>query len=389
MSAIWTALNNPISRPISYRAQKIMLEAFKEGWFRSCHLEDIIYESDHRLDDLRHTVDVKALSEALGYRWSNITYRPRLQSIGVSYSYALPIAGLAALLVDLEKLGFQFDPGPVIEKIRPALLKQKILTDDELTVFWSPRIRGKADISLHVEEEDRSYGGFKEGRFPNGYRYSAMLRADGQPFSLTIKGPKHRHISRPKETLCDTCGYKWWRGDPDSSQSHRKEHKWRMHVLAPQPNELMIEAKRAENDAELVTTVSPAWKHQEIYRRAFAFKREMRFDFVQWQSSSGDDDPHVHGFLFTNEDGVIVGAVAFRLREPEAPYSPHWGLQWAWIAPPFRRQGILASRWPMLRERFGDFVVEGPVSEAMQSFLIKRGDTALLRWPESRNATDA
>ena len=31
----------------------------------------------------------------------------------------------------------------------------------------------------------------------------------------------------------------------------------------------------------------------------------------------------------------------------------------------------MSRRWPMLRERFGDFVIEPPLSEAMAAFAAK------------------
>ncbi len=41
-----------------------------------------------------------------------------------------------------------------------------------------------------------------------------------------------------------------------------------------------------------------------------------------------------------------------------------------------RRKGIVGQRWQGFIERFGDFEIEAPVSEAMQSFLVRRGTPA-------------
>jgi hypothetical protein len=148
-----------------------------------------------------------------------------------------------------------------------------------------------------------------------------------------------------------------------------------MRYLDPQPHPQMLEAREHPGEIELVTSQSPAWKHEEMYIRASAFRREFHYDFVQWGSRTGDNDPKVHGFLFCDERSAIVGACAFRHRQGTT--GEHWALQWIWICPRCRRQGLLKQRWPELRRRFGDFLVEAPVSEAMKAFLLSQGDSHL------------
>jgi hypothetical protein len=145
--------------------------------------------------------------------------------------------------------------------------------------------------------------------------------------------------------------------------------------LEPSPDPRFLEALANQPEPELVTSASPQWRHQAIYARALTFQREFGYDFVQWGSPEGDDDPKVHGFLFNDDSGVfghgaIAGACAFRWREWKNR-PPSWGLQWIWVAPKARRHGILSRRWPMLRARFGDFVIEPPLSEAMAAFAAK------------------
>jgi hypothetical protein len=45
--------------------------------------------------------------------------------------------------------------------------------------------------------------------------------------------------------------------------------------------------------------------------------------------------------------------------------------RWIWLHPYYRRKGILSESWPMFVDRFGDFQVELPLSEAMESFMEK------------------
>jgi hypothetical protein len=81
---------------------------------------------------------------------------------------------------------------------------------------------------------------------------------------------------------------------------------------------------------------------------------------------ASNDDTGVFGH------GAIVGACAFRWREYR-DYPSCWAMQWVWIAPKVRRRGILSRRWGAFRTRFGKFVLEPPLSKAMQAFAAKHG----------------
>lgn len=388
LQSLWAALNAPPTVGTPYAGRRILQKIVLDGWMHHYQLEDLVYAFDSRLIDYRSGVDLEKLSEILGYRWVTVMNRPRMRSVMASGSTALSAIDAAAFLLELEALGFGFDPSVLIDAVRPGITKQTLVTESELDVFWSPKMRGKKIVTLEVDERERGFGGIKAGKFPNGFRYEIWLNEDQTLRLLSVKGPKYRPARRAIETKCPKCGYTWWRNDPDSSASHRKEHKVRMIALDPQPHDEMIRAQLEEPEPELVMASSPNWKQAEMYRRAWAFKREMRFDFVQWESPEGSPDPDAQGILFPDDDGKILGAVAFRWREPDDKTDPpFWGLQWVWVCPQARRSGILAQRWPSLRERFGDFYVEGPVSEAMQTFLKKHGDENLMRWPSKRTAT--
>jgi hypothetical protein len=214
-------------------------------------------------------------------------------------------------------------------------------------------------------------------KLATGHKVEVWGKDPSAVSGLVITPPKYRHRKDPVETICPECVHTYFKGDSESSALHRKEHKERMTYLDPQPHPKLLEAHQADPDAHWVSTHSPAWKHREMYVRARAFKREMRYDFIQWGSSSGDNDPKVNGVLFTNDEGAIVGACAFRWREGD-DYLPHWGLQWIWLCPRHRRQRHLEKYWPELRARFGAFAIEAPVSDAMRAFAIKHGDAALL-----------
>ncbi|MGM4922756.1 hypothetical protein AB8A31_07600 [Tardiphaga sp. 804_B3_N1_9] len=342
-------------------------------------IEDIFYLYDARLDG---NVDIKKLCAVFELPWRRIYYLPKARSSSVSGFHALAAADVAELLIQLERLGFALDPMPLVEALMPSIKSLRRITEAQLSILWFAKNRHKmAPQALEVEGRATFATKIERLRMSSGYKAELWWGDAGEPLLLSVDAPRFRRRASPKETVCAQCGYTWFKGDPDASANHRREHKLRMRVLNPEPLSQLAQARLTDSEPELVTATSPAWKHREIYERARFFRREFGYDFVQWDSSDGDSDPNVHGFLFLNERDLIVGACAFRLRDQTS--GKNWGLQWVWVCPMFRRTGVLARYWGYFRKRFGDFDVEGPVSPAMQAFAVKQGDTVLLGYNPS------
>jgi hypothetical protein len=109
---------------------------------------------------------------------------------------------------------------------------------------------------------------------------------------------------------------------------------------------------------------------------AYFFKREFGFDFAQYTADE-DTGPKDRIFAMVHiradgKDGVF-GVISFRWREWKDD-PPAYALQWVWFHPWERRQGHLSKFWPQFREKLGNFIVEGPLSEAMYAFLKKHGE---------------
>jgi hypothetical protein len=339
----------------------------------SVDIEDIFFASDRRLD---REIDVETFTTALGLQWRNIFQVPKARSNSVMGFRALAAADVGSFLMWLEQLGFMIDATPLVETLLPKIKLRPKITDSELSVFWYVKHRHRmADVSIQARDKPIAPIDIKRLKTSTGYKAEVWTGDDGEPVRLCVKSPRHRHRAEPVEAVCPDCGYEWRRGDPDSGAAHRQEHKRRMKVLRPAPHPHIAEALATEGEPELVTYSSPAWKHKEMYERARAFRREFHYDFVQWGSPPGDHDPDAHGFLFIDGQQVIVGACAFRLRNVDE--KKYWALTWVWICPAARRTGVLAERWADFKTRFGKFVVEAPISPAMQAFLTKQGETGL------------
>ena len=127
--------------------------------------------------------------------------------------------------------------------------------------------------------------------------------------------------------------------------------------------------------AERVTARSPRARRRAVYRLAEFCRREMGYALQYGFDGEEDDEDHV-AFLWVHPEAVgmgrefrvpCVGACCFRLREETG-----MALQWVWVHPYFRRRGLLTDAWPEFVREFGDFAVEGPLSDAMKGFLAKQ-----------------
>ena len=134
----------------------------------------------------------------------------------------------------------------------------------------------------------------------------------------------------------------------------------------------------------LVLPSSPSSWRRGTEALAYFFKREFGYDFPQFEAADGPADPdHVpyEAWLFheTAWDHIrevgedprrVLGAACFRRRE-YARAPARWTLDWAWFHAYERRRGHLSTSWVMLRERYGLFPAEPPLSDAMRAFLQK------------------
>jgi len=130
----------------------------------------------------------------------------------------------------------------------------------------------------------------------------------------------------------------------------------------------------------IVGPASPeSWRHA-TEKLAYYFKRQLSYDFPPYVASEvADRDLDKDRVLVFIHDTVLadwedylyfVGAVGIRWCDWEnAPAS--WTITWAWLHPYERRAGYLSRVWPFLLQKFPNFRVEAPISEAMIGFLRK------------------
>lgn len=121
------------------------------------------------------------------------------------------------------------------------------------------------------------------------------------------------------------------------------------------------------------------------YAIAKLLAREQGYDFPPYQIDYAGDSV---GFLWTEDDGQhfgvvrVIGAAMFeRIRYRNI--GDHNTLCWIWFHPYHRNRGYLTRAWPEFIARFGQFIVQPPISRAMEGFLAHK--TKYMDWKRELN----
>lgn len=371
LDKIWKALNASPPEPVALTHP--WEAAVRNGWMTDHEIEDAILLCDRRLD--RHGLEPMAFADMLKLTFRPIFQRPASRFDDPSGYHSLSATDAAAILILLERLGFVIDAEWLCARVRSALASASHLTWQEVDVLFHDQSMGKT-TPLILETATQEWRGINRRslKTPLGYAVEYVTGDDGSPLWLTVKAPRYRKRPEPTLVTCPKCKHSYVKGLPSEDSHHRQVHRRRLAILDPQPDRLFAEAYRRDPlAAPWVDYTSSQWKHDHMYRRAFAFKRELGYTFSQW-AEKPIHDPEPVGYLFADEDGRVVGSAAFR---PQSSDDRPWRLDWIWLAPGFRRQGYLNRHWAMFRQRFGEFDVEPPLSEGMTAFLHKHGASHL------------
>ena len=383
LKAIVDSLKTPTRRDHPETVKSCLEKVMQKGFAAMVDVGDVFYYSDERLEQIRNVVPAERWCEIFSIHVQDYFRRPQRRESEVWGSTGVSTEDLVHLLINIERVGYSINPFMLVTKLLPKLVESSYVTNSGLSILWYEKRRHKMDgLFFSVKYDERGQvRNIEKFKTATGYKVEVTWNEDAAPVQITIIAPKYRKARSkpaPKPTKCEECGYEWLRGDIESSAAHRREHAIRLKYLDPKPNRRINKEVQGQDGLFLVITNSKKWIHGEIYLRALAFKKELRYDFVQWDSSTGDPDSSVHGYLFISTDNVVVGACAFRLCEYEDEDMPIRRLDWIWVTPKYRRAGVLTRHWKTLRERYGDFRLASPVSEAMVAFLKKNGDQKLL-----------
>ena len=364
MATLWERLQKPIRGRLAASANSDAKKIARKRWIHAYEIEDFLSDFDDRL----YGLDFIKFSKSCGLGAEVIWSVPSRKSNSFSGSDMFGTADFCAVLILLERIGFDVDPTKVVEEILHDIQNLTEMTGSELSAWTWPKQRHKmCPVMLVLDDSDyRRHGAVRSLTTSRGYKILASIGADGRVGLLECQAPKYRRRRDQVSVRCVACGLGYLKGDADDVANHRSVHRKRMKILDPAPDERFF---RVLNGASLyqVDALSPAWAPKAILERARFFRRELHFDFLQWDSGE-ENSERCLGFLLPF-GSRIAGACCFRRRQATDP----WYLDWIWVAPKLRRQGVVASVWKELVLRFGDFDLGYPLSDGMISFLEKIG----------------
>jgi hypothetical protein len=364
LNVFWECLNSTERKSKTFDCEKIFKEVLSTNWVYFYQLEDILYLLDNRLYLLSTGDNYNKVFDYFDIHIEYMYGKPKSEENETFSIPAISVENLAMFLILLERIGFYTDATYLVDKLLPSIKTKTKIKKSELDIFWFHKTHYKNySITLSTEKWIELVCFNIEIKNEKGFKINAKLDKENNPVFLEISAPKFKRKPHPVQTSCPDCGVIWFKGDTSSSASHRKIHKRLMNFLNPQPVQLLLNSNINSVGYIVVRADSPKWQHKEMYERAFAFKKEFSYDFIQWEIPKGDSNPNVFGYLFIDVNNAIIGACSFRLRDFD------WGLQWIWICPKERRKKHLSHKWKMFKEKFGNFIVEPPISTEMKAFI--------------------
>lgn len=164
---------------------------------------------------------------------------------------------------------------------------------------------------------------------------------------------------------CPDCGRQYDSDDEEDLAHHVKYHEEATAPDRPIPDPTL--AKMADPDSGLLvfSARDPDFLHYKLDCIARRFKREMRYDQSGWAPKGYQTEPGAIGVLFCDKDGRSLGGAGIYADAYEG--VPHM-IGWIWIAPSYRRHGVLSRALPSLAKRFPGALIHFPYSEAMERF---------------------
>ena len=167
------------------------LDVIKEGWGANHDVQDILYETDDRADMLiRHHDDFECLLLPYGLHFESRFRGPFSGTTKAWGHRAMRAADIAMYVMEIERLGFSVDAEPLVAALRPQLVRQKYLTNGELSVLWYSKQRHRCDpIVLRIENVKPTAA--ETVVTHSGYQATAMLQ-DDRAVVIRVDAPRSK-----------------------------------------------------------------------------------------------------------------------------------------------------------------------------------------------------
>jgi GNAT superfamily N-acetyltransferase len=170
---------------------------------------------------------------------------------------------------------------------------------------------------------------------------------------------------------CPVCNLCYAEYDSNDRKLHRTFHKAVVDTFDPRPNKLLAKEHAKHGTFVPVGPRSVRQLRVRLGNIGRAFKNEFGAGWIQYDQH-GDDG---HGFIIAAADGRALGGTTIRLREGQ---NGEWKfvMAWVWVAPAFRRQGLMRATWETAAKRFPGLLPEPPFSQNAAAFFCTRADVS-------------
>ncbi|WP_158401926.1 hypothetical protein [Celeribacter indicus] len=165
---------------------------------------------------------------------------------------------------------------------------------------------------------------------------------------------------------CPDCGYLYVPDHPEDIVRHAEVHEEVTSPDRPNPDSRLAGLVNPTSGLIIFQRSDQNFLHEKLYGIARRFKREMGYDQADWAPLGYQVPAGAIGAIFSDDEGRALGGAGIYTETPYRDVSHMIG--WIWIAPDFRRKGVLARALPDLAMRFPGALLQFPYSEAMERF---------------------
>lgn len=165
---------------------------------------------------------------------------------------------------------------------------------------------------------------------------------------------------------CTDCGYFYVPNDPEDIALHAKHHEEITAPDRPKPDSRVKGMADPSSGLIIFQRNDQDFLHEKLYGIAQRFKGEMGYDQADWAPKGSQVSSGAIGALFSDHEGRALGGAGI-YTETGYPNVSHM-IGWIWVAPDFRRKGVLARAVPGLAMHFPGALFQFPYSAAMERF---------------------
>ncbi len=144
-------------------------------------------------------------------------------------------------------------------------------------------------------------------------------------------------------------------------------------------NSPVLEDIGGYEDAVYLVPTAPRNQREALEVIAEYFKRELRYDYLQYVASEHTSDCvgvlvlERAADLVADEDhypNYVIGGACFRVKDTGENV-----MDWIWLHPFARNRGKLGELWPSFTQKFGNFELTPPLSAHMKYFLERHNNS--------------